>query len=211
MMAPSGYRTFATGAESTSGDLVAQLTTLLAAELLIIFTSEETLILIHVGLVLLGLGHVREQRSGGWICLSGSASPLTHLLEETGDALLNKGVATTTGVEGSVLALLHVMIVHLLLTQSIILLLMLGSISSHRRPLMIHTGLHATDLCGWTSPGQLVCAESVGVNILGHLGVGEEQVRGVVHASRFNVQLRWAGGPEWRLSRWEYPPPSYIL
>jgi hypothetical protein len=47
-------------AECTSRDLVAELATLLAAKLLTLFGGKQTLVLIHVLLVLLGTDDVRQ-------------------------------------------------------------------------------------------------------------------------------------------------------
>ena len=92
--------TFSSGAERASRDFVAKLTAFFAAELLALFAGEETLVFVHVFFVftltseMLLLGVVGGRCS---VVMGGSIAVMSHLVEETRDALFDDGVGRRTG------------------------------------------------------------------------------------------------------------------
>lgn len=158
--------TLSAGTEGAGGNLVAELATFLAAELLALLTSEKSLVLVHILLVLLASRQIHE-RSGAVALLSGLS---THGVEELGDLLLNDGV-------GRLLAFGALLLTHLLalllLLNNLLLLPLLGlglgkrSLRVHARPEAANVALLGGD------HGRLLSADGSGVDG----SVGEEVLR----------------------------------
>lgn len=174
--------TLSAGTEGAGGNLVAELATLLAAELLALLAGEQPLVLVHVLLILLGAGQVHERSR---VAVVGSGLS-THRVEELGDLLLDDGVGRLLAL-GALLLLAHLLAL-LLLLDDLLLLPLLG-LSLGEGGLGVHAGPESANvtLLG-RDDRRLLSADGCGVD--GR--VGEEEL-GLGRRVKFHVHIQASG------------------
>jgi hypothetical protein len=157
------------GSECACRHLVSELSSLFAAELLPFFTREESLILIHLLLV---LSHPLSMRHGGVrglrIIPLRRDTTLSHRVQELGDLLLDERVGWwVCGTGSRRLALSCSSCTLSLLLDDLLLLLLLRLCLGNGRLLLMDPGPETTDGTRLSTGGLEGCRDGTGVDVLG--------------------------------------------
>lgn len=182
-------------AEGTSGNLVPQLTTLLAAELLALITSKEPLVLIHILFILLHLDDVRKRVGTAVGAVGAQGAVVADLVDDTSNGLLGARIGelsrlplsmVNTALLLPLLLLLLLVLEHLLLPLLLGLRLRLGQSGL----LLMHAGEEADVLLGLLLDGAGVDK----VVVLGVLALGEEE-GGEARVAHVHIHVAEASSP----------------
>lgn len=180
-------------AEGTSGNLVPQLTTLLAAELLALITSKEPLVLIHILFILLHLDDVRKRVGTAIGAVGAQGAVVADLVDDTSNGLLGARIGELSRLPLSMVntalllpLLLLLVLEHLLLPLLLGLRLRLGQSGL----LLMHAGEEADVLLGLLLDGAGVDK----VVVLGVLALGEEE-GGEARVAHVHIHVAEASSP----------------
>lgn len=183
-------------AEGTSGNLVPQLTTLLAAELLALITSKEPLVLVHILFILLHLDDVRKRVGTAIGAVGAQGAVVADLVDDTSNGLLGARIGELSRLPLSMvntalllpllLLLLLLVLEHLLLPLLLGLRLRLGQSGL----LLMHAGEEADVLLGLLLDGAGVYK----VVVLGVLALGEEE-GGEARVAHVHIHVAEASSP----------------
>lgn len=185
-------------AEGTSGNLVPQLTTLLAAELLALITSKEPLVLVHILFILLHLDDVRKRVGTAIGAVGAQGAVVADLVDDTSNGLLGARIGELSRLPLSMvntallLPLLLLLLLVLLVLEHLLLPLLLGLRLRLGQSglLLMHAGEEADVLLGLLLDGAGVDK----VVVLGVLALGEEE-GGEARVAHVHIHVAEASSP----------------